>query len=170
MPDTDANNEALRWWRAEAAQLQTVVDGPYRELPWQMCHNDLAPANVLVEAGRVSAILDFEFATPAPRALDVAMGLRMTMRVWENPEPWDRVRRFYCGYRRWLPLLDAEIRALPGLIRLRGAITVLWWLGRQSAADDPLVALDRIGYLRNFVHWLERYEQAFVEVLLREML
>jgi len=120
-------------------------------LPWQLCHNDGTPANVLVEAGRVSAMLDFEFAAPAARALDVAMGLRMTMRVWQNPEPWDVVSRFCRGYARWLPVTEAEARALPWLMRLRGAITVLWWLGRRRRADDGPIVLDRIGYLRNVV-------------------
>jgi Ser/Thr protein kinase RdoA (MazF antagonist) len=160
--------ETLSWWRAEAAQLQTFLKGPYRHLPWQMCHNDLAPANILVDDDRVSAILDFEFAGPAARALDVAMGLRMTMRVWENPEPWDVVRHFCRGYTRWLPLTDAEVEALPWLIRLRGAITVLWWLGRPDLPCDPAVVLERINYARNFAGWLERHEPAFLEVIAAE--
>lgn len=72
---------------------------------------------MLVAAGRVSAVLDFEFATSAARALDVAMGLRMTIRVWENPEPWDEARRFCQGYTRWTTLTEAE--AMPWLMRLR---------------------------------------------------
>jgi len=120
-------------------------------LPWQLCHNDVTPANVLVEAARVSAMLDFELAAPAARALDVAMELRMTMRVWQNPEPWDVVSRFCRGYARWLPVTEAEARALPWLMRLRGALTVLWWLGRRGRPDDGPIVLDRIEYLRNVV-------------------
>ena len=48
--------------------------------------------------GRVAAVLDFEFACPAPRALDLAMGLRMTMRVWESGDPWPAARRFLESY------------------------------------------------------------------------
>jgi homoserine kinase type II len=87
LPDAPPYNSLLRWWREEAAQVKAFVEGPYGALPWQVCHNDVTPTNVLVEAGRVTAVLDFEFAAPAARALDVAMGLRMTMRIWEDPEP-----------------------------------------------------------------------------------
>jgi Ser/Thr protein kinase RdoA (MazF antagonist) len=162
---TPANEDLLEWWREEAARLQGFAEGPYRSLPWQVCHNDVAPANILVEAGRVSGVLDFEFAAPAPRALDVAMGLRMTMRVWENPEPWEMVRRFCRGYRRWMPLTYAEVRVLPELLRLRGAISVLWWLGRRATTDDPAVTLDRFEYLRNTVRWLDGQESNFLAIL-----
>jgi Ser/Thr protein kinase RdoA (MazF antagonist) len=165
LPDVAPYGETLAWWRAEAAQLRTFVDGRYRRLPWQMCHNDVAPANILVDIDRVTAILDFEFAAPAARALDVAMGLRMTMRVWEHPEPWAVVRHFCRGYTRWLSLSEAEIQALPWLIRLRGAITVLWWLGRRDVQCDPSIILERIGYARNFAKWLEQHEWAFLGVL-----
>jgi Ser/Thr protein kinase RdoA (MazF antagonist) len=146
------------------------VEGPYRALPWQVCHNDVTPANVLVDAGRVTAVLDFEFAAPAARALDIAMGLRMTMQVWENSEPWEAVRRFCHGYTRWTALTDAEVTARPWLIRLRGAITVLWWIGRTAAVGDAGPIPARIQYMRNFVHWLDRYEQRFVDVVMQEAL
>ena len=156
LPDTPGNDDLCGWWREEAGRLRAFVAGPYRALPWQLCHNDVTPANVLVEAGRVSAMLDFEFAAPAARALDVAMGLRMTMRVWQDPEPWAAVGRFCRGYARWLPMTEAEARALPWLMRLRGALTVLWWLGRRGRPDDGPIVLDRIGYVRNVVRWLQR--------------
>jgi Ser/Thr protein kinase RdoA (MazF antagonist) len=168
LPDTPAYREQLAWWRTEAADLQRLVDERSPTLPCQVCHNDMAPGNVLVEADRVSAILDFEFATLAPRALDVAMGLRMIMRVWEQPEPWAVVRLFCRGYTQWLPLLEREIRAIPWLIRLRGAITVLWWLGRPDGPHDPQIVLERIAYLRAYCRWLESRETLFVATLLQE--
>lgn len=165
VPSTPATEELLGWWRKEAGHLHSFAKGPYRLLPWQVCHNDVAPANILVDAGQVSAVLDFEFAAPAARALDAAMGLRMTMRVWENPAPWDMVRCFCQGYTRWMAFTDAELYAMPLLLRLRGAITVLWWLGRRAETDDPTIALERIDYLRNTVRWLDRHEGRFLEVL-----
>jgi len=142
LPDTAATENLLGWWREEAARLHAFVEGPYQSLPRQLCHNDVAPANVLVDAGRVSAVLDFEFAAPTARALDVAMGLRMTMRVWENPDPWEMIRRFCRGYTRRLPITHAEVSAMPRLLRLRGAISAMWWLGRRSATEDPAIALN----------------------------
>ncbi len=167
LPDKPPYDELLRWWREEAARLQVFLDGPYRDLPRQLCHNDITPANVLVDTGRVTAVLDFEFAAPAACALDVAMGLRMTMRVWDDPEPWDAVRHFCRGYARWMPLTEQEVQALPWLIRLRGAIAVLWWLGPMTAVGETGPIPERIDYLRNFVRWLRDHEQRFVDVMLR---
>jgi len=169
LPDTPRTDDLCGWWREESGQLRAFVDGPYRALPWQLCHNDVTPANVLVEAGRVSAMLDFEFAAPTARALDIAMGLRMTMRVWQDPEPWDAVSRFCRGYARWLPVTEAEAQVLPWLMRLRGAITVLWWLGCRGRRSDGLIVLDRIEYLRNVVRWLRRYEWEFVDRVMQEV-
>lgn len=83
--DTAATRDLLAWWRQEATRLAAFVDGSCRRLPQQLCHNDPAPYNVLVLHGQVSAFIDFEFACPAPRGLDIAMALRMTMRIWEQP-------------------------------------------------------------------------------------
>jgi Ser/Thr protein kinase RdoA (MazF antagonist) len=169
VPSTPTSEDLLEWWREEATRLHAFVEGPYRSLPWQVCHNDVAPANILVKTGHVSGVLDFEFAAPAPRALDVAHGLRMTMRVWENAEPWETVRRFCHGYTRWAPLTPVELQAIPDLMRLRGAITVLWWLGRHAATDDPVIALQRVEYLRNAARWLDRHQSDLQAVLAEAM-
>ena len=169
LPDAPPYAGLLRWWREEAAQLQAFVDGTYRTLPQQACHNDVSPANVLVEAGRVSAVLDFEFATVAARALDVAMGLRMTMQVWENPEPWEVARRFCRGYARWIRMTEAEVLALPQLLRLRTAIPFLWWLGRSGALSDAARVSRHIDNMQRLVRWLHRQEQRLVDVVMREV-
>jgi len=170
LPATPVHDELLGWWREDAARLQTFVNGSYRALLWQVCHNDVAPANVLVDADRVSAVLDFEFATPAPRALDIAMGLRMTMRVWENPEPWDVIHRFFAGYGQCQRMTKPEVAALPLLIRLRSAIPILWRLKKVTSPEHRIVVLRGIEYLRNLDNWLAANEHRFVEVVARIVL
>jgi Ser/Thr protein kinase RdoA (MazF antagonist) len=159
-PSTHDNDALCGWWREEGAQLEAFFKGAYRSLPWQVCHNDVTPANVLLAQGRVVAVLDFEFACPAAPALDVAMGLRMTMRIWENREPWEAVRRYMQGYNGFVNLTAAEIDALPMLLRLRSAIPILWWMGR-----DPSQVLRSIGYLQNMTHWLDRHQEQLIEVV-----
>lgn len=166
--DATSHQELFGWWRAEATALQTFVAGPYRDLPRQVCHNDVAPANVLIDHGQVSALLDFEFATLAPRALDVAMGLRMVMQAWENPAPWDRVRRYCQGYARWIHMSEAEVLALPELIRLRAAIPVLWWLGRSGAQHELELASSRIAWVRTMKTWLDHNAEQLIDVVMRE--
>ena len=168
LPETPLYAGLFAWWRAEAAELQTFVGGPYRVLPSQVCHNDFAPANLLIERGRVRAVLDWEFATLAPRALDVAMGLRMTMQVWDNSEPWEIARHFFRGYARWIRLTEAEVLALPLLIRLRTAIPLLWWLGRRETRDD----LDRIPAhierVQRATRWLDEHAPRLVDLVSSE--
>jgi Ser/Thr protein kinase RdoA (MazF antagonist) len=154
--------ERLSWWRDEAQELDEFVRTTYQILPWQICHNDVSPNNILVKDGQVSAVLDFEFAAPAARAFDVAMGLRMTMRVWENPEPWNSIRAFFRGYSGWIHLLEKEILALPTLIRLRNTMALLWLLGRD--VDHERIPV-HIGYQQNYVRWLEQHESKFLDVL-----
>jgi Ser/Thr protein kinase RdoA (MazF antagonist) len=166
LPATEEHEQALSWWRDEAAVLAVFATGPFRALPQQLCHNDMAPANVLVHDGRISAVLDFEFALPAARAFDAAMGLRMTMRVWENPAPWEALRRFMRGYTRHAPFTPEEARATPTLIRLRSAIPVLWWLGRADEQADAATVLRGIGFQQNYARWLAANQQQFVEELL----
>jgi len=74
-PDTAATRDLFAWWHQEATRLAAFVDGPYCQLPLQLCHNDPAPYNVLARSGQVSGFIDFEFACPAPRGLDIAMTL-----------------------------------------------------------------------------------------------
>ena len=170
LPEQPPYVDQLAWWRSEASELDAFVKGVYRTLPWQVCHNDVTPANVLVDGGRVSAVLDWEFATVTARAQDIAMGLRMTMQVWENPEPWPIVRRLLRGYARYATLTEAEAVALPLLLRLRSTIGLLWWLAhlpRTSSALEPVVR--GIQYQRNLVDWLASHGERFVEVVLEEL-
>lgn len=156
-PDNTAEaRELLAWWRSEARQLAAFVDGPYRRLPHQLCHNDPAPHNVLTAGSAVTAFIDFEFACPAPRGLDVAMALRMTMRVWAQDNPWASAEAFCRGYRRSTHLSTAEAQELPTLIRLRSAMGILWALGR-GAPVNPQRLLEHVGYLQNAVRWLNQH-------------
>ncbi len=160
-----ATDKLFNWWRHEAARLKSFVETGYQTLPMQLCHNDVSPSNVLVNKGRVSGVIDFEFATLAPRALDVAMGLRMSTRTWEDPEPWPIVRRFMRAYKRWMPFEKAEALAMPELIRLRTLLPSLWWLRRYEETQDGAVILRGMGFLQRMDAWLQQYGERFVEVL-----
>ena len=155
----------LRWWREEAGMLQRFLQTQYPLLPQHICHNDYAAPNILLHNDRVSAILDFEFAAPAARALDVAMALRMCMQIEaENPEPWEVTRCFRQAYAQWIRLTDPEIRALPLLIRLRTALPLAWALRRPVpvGAENILLALGR---MQRTARWLARHERQFHSLL-----
>jgi Ser/Thr protein kinase RdoA (MazF antagonist) len=155
-PETPEAYERCAWWRATAAALDAFVQGAYRRLPARLCHNDATPYNVLVQDRRVSAVLDFEFAGLAPRAFDFAMTLRMTMRVWENPDPWESARRLCRGYRRRARLDADSCTVLPQLILLRSTMGILWALGRNEAIPSERFML-HLDYLRNAECWLAQH-------------
>ncbi len=166
LPSDPVLDERLGWWCDEAARLSAFVDGPYRLLPAQVCHNDVTPNNVHAEAGALTAILDFEYVTISARALDFSTGLRLALRYWQPAEPWPAARDFCRGFGQWVSLTDAEIAALPDLLRLRAAATVLWWIGRY-AAGDPVGATvaDRITHVQNLAHWLERSQDRLLGIV-----
>jgi len=155
----------LGWWRGELASLRQFIDATYRMLPWQVIHGDYLPANTLFDAGRLSAVVDFEFAHPDARALDAASGLYFSMRTWEHTEPWERARRFCRGYGRRVRLAPPEVEAVPWLMRLRNATSTGWWIGRGLASGDLGPGLEHIESSRQSIRWLEEHGRRLVDVV-----
>jgi Ser/Thr protein kinase RdoA (MazF antagonist) len=112
--------------------LASVIPQLDARLPRQIIHGDFYPSNVLMASGRVSGILDFEFAGPGLRAMDLAVGLGAFAPTASSNGSDSRpiVERFAAGYRRWILPATAEIASLPTLLRLREATSLIHWLGR----------------------------------------
>ena len=168
LSDAAPHATLLSWWRDELTALRPFVDGAYRALPWQVIHGDFLAANTLFHDGRLSAVLDFEFAHPDARALDVASGLKFSMRVWEITEPWEIARSFCRGYGRWIRLTGAEVEAVPWLIRLRDATSVVWWIGRGLTMGDIGPGLERMQSSAQSTQWLEEHGRCLVDVVGQE--
>jgi Ser/Thr protein kinase RdoA (MazF antagonist) len=112
-------------------ELLALVPGLYKRLPRQTIHGDLSPGNVLMLGERVSGLLDFEFAGPDLRALDLAVGLwGFALPARGTGSGWRLVGAFARGYRRRVALERAEVEALPMLLRLRDATSLVHWAGR----------------------------------------
>jgi len=119
---------------------------------------------VLAISGQVSAFIDFEFACPAPRGLDIAMALRMTMRIWEQPTPWASAEAFCRGYQCVACLNAAVVAQFPALFRLRWAMGTLWARGRD-APINPTRMLEHLGCLRNAANWLDQHGSRLAELV-----
>src|SRR5207248_943182 len=125
-PAADATR--LRRLIKEVAEAAPAL---YDTLPRQIIHSDFGTGNVLARGGRVTGVLDFEFAAPDLRAMDWAVGLLHSAlmgvppaRLWENLDAYGR------GYAGRLRLLPAEARALPALLRLRRVVSLIHRAGR----------------------------------------
>jgi hypothetical protein len=61
-----------------------------------ICHNDIAPWNLVFDGTRPLALIDWDFAAPAPREWDVAYALWRFVPLYPDPQyggPGERARR-----------------------------------------------------------------------------
>lgn len=163
-----AGDHLLPWWRDHLRRLRTFIAGPYRALPWQMIHGDFALSNTLFRAGRLTAILDFEFASPDARALDIGSGLEFTLRYWDGATAdklWPIAAAFCRGYARHNTLTAAEIAAIPQLIRLRDTVSTLWHTGQRLVRGRGGRNRSSLEHLRGTARWLEAHERELVATI-----
>ena len=135
----------------------------YAALPTQLCHNDYSPGNTLFVGHRLSAILDFEFAGPDLRAIDVAVGWYWSVQsCWWTGTELDTIHAFLHGYCSVTPLSTAELEAMPALVRLAAATSLVHWTGRHrdGLATDARLA-EQIERLLDVDRWLTAYAAAF---------
>jgi Ser/Thr protein kinase RdoA (MazF antagonist) len=166
LPESAERDGLFAWWRGLLAAVAAFTAGPYRALPRQMTHSDFGPGNALAVAGKVVAILDFEFAQPDVRAIDVAAPLYLVMRLWERTtHDALAMAAAYCrGLARTATLTAPEIAALPDLMILRSVVSTIWWLGRDLAEGRP-ADLERLTELRDFVAWLAAHGETLQETV-----
>ncbi|MDI4645735.1 phosphotransferase [Cohnella hashimotonis] len=122
--------------RAFQAALKTV-----RELPHQLVHGDINDSNLLADAydpARIAAILDFEFCTTELRAMEPAVALAGL--IGESGD-LRAAAAFLEGFGRLAPLNQAEIDALPLLMRLRRLDVFVHFLGRYLSGVDGAAVL-----------------------------
>ena len=154
----------LSRWLDEAA---AVIPALYQSLPRQFIHGDLARGNVLLDGDRVSGILDFEFAAPDLRAMDLAVGLvHFAGGLWDSGRELAVMVAFGRSYLRICPLAPAEIAALPVLLRLQRLTGLVHWTGRrrQGLVDEATV-VRRVDAMMALDRWLTSHGTGLVAAL-----
>jgi len=159
---------------------ESVYPGLHATLPKQIIHSDYVPSNVLLQAGRVSGVLDFEFAAPDLRAMDFAVGLEHFCMVYqfddvtlhleyrtETEAILQLVGAFADGYFERNHLTSQEIVALPDVLLRKRVAGILHWAGRWrvglATERDVRERLDATFRLTN---WLEEHADTLVGRLL----
>jgi aminoglycoside phosphotransferase (APT) family kinase protein len=151
-PPRDAGRAEIAWLRglldglgaAEPAlewglvRLEATAPPP---VPPVLCHRDFRTGNYLVDAGRVSAVLDWEFAGWSDPAADLGW---LTAPCWRFARPDFAAggvgtrAELYAGYGAHAPLPDeARIRWWEALSTARWAVIALL----QAARDEPSLEL-----------------------------
>jgi homoserine kinase type II len=148
--EQDRLKKLIRW-------VQERVPAMYAALPRQIIHGDFVPYNLLMQGNRVSAVLDFEIAMHDLRALDLAMALAAWgSGRWHTGDEWTMLEAFCRGYFSRMTLTQAEIEALPFLMRLRRSVNFLHMCGRYLRGAAPLeIALHGSSGALELDGWLE---------------
>jgi Ser/Thr protein kinase RdoA (MazF antagonist) len=116
-------------------------------LPQQFIHGDAHDDNILVDAGRVTGLLDFGDSGFNPTICELATCLPYLM--MGRDDPLDIAASILAGYHSTRPLSDAEISVLMPLVCGRLAVTVsmaaerrqidpshpAWFISEQGAWD-----------------------------------
>jgi len=143
--------------RALFDQVDATHDAIAGSLPRQIVHGDFAFINVLVKDGKVTGMLDFEFAGPDIRAADLAGAMYITTVRGGQQRRWPLLEALAAGYRRSLPLDPLEVAAIPDLMRRRSAFGLIHWIGRYRQGIAPMQEpLDRVGRAAMLGDWLDQ--------------
>ncbi|WP_211264061.1 phosphotransferase [Streptosporangium amethystogenes] len=100
---------------AHAAQ-RPVDEVPRGPLGWT--HGDFQPLNVLWEAGRVTAVLDWDRLAVRPYAEEVVRTVQVQFTVDDGRLDLERVSAFTAGYRSVVSIADED---------LEDGVERLWW-------------------------------------------
>ena len=136
MPRADAIQAGLSALIGESLEM-LERDWP-TGLPAGIIHADLFPDNVLFMGGEVSGVIDFYFACNDMLAYDLAVLINSWCFETDGSYNITKAKATIAGYRARRPLSDAEIAAMPLLMRgaaLRFLLTRLYdWLNPDPTA------------------------------------
>lgn len=122
--------------------IQQQLPELYESLPQQLIHGDFTPRNVLIHNQKISAVLDFEVCRHDLRALDVAVAL-LAWGGFDDNHHTDATNSFLHAVQRDLCITDAELNALPTLLRLVRVVRLLHALGRFQQGIERSVMVER---------------------------
>ena len=139
-------------------------------LPSSLIHGDVHYDNCLAcfDTGKVTGIIDFEFASYDWRMMEAAAGL--SKYVGEK-DPTAYVEDYIKGFcRASAPLTEQEIEYLPDLVKLRVLETVVYFVARSWAKEDDIsqLALRAENYAAR-VDWIA-VNAPFIKSAMREAL
>jgi homoserine kinase type II len=140
----------------------------YHRLPQQLLHRDYDPSNILMDDAGVRAVLDFEFAGKDIRVLDLCVALSWwPVNLMGTGKEWEVIDAFGMAYVHEFPLSEEELRAVPDVLRLRDAGSLIHRIGRYLAGlENDAVIESRLEHSL----WREEWLSANQEMLTQHVL
>jgi homoserine kinase type II len=152
----------------ETLDIVDKCEGKYQSLPVQLIHGDLHYDNVLVDEGKVTALLDFEFASFDWRAMELAICL--SKYAGEEPDAMPYFVDFISGFAKTGKLTKEEAEAVPDLINLRILSNIVYFVGRHQAQEDNISSITtRIQNYEKRVNWVKENSDAIVGCIVDKM-
>jgi len=106
----------------------------YTCLPQQLLHLDYGPANLFMKDRRVTAVFDFEFAGIDLRVMELCVALSWwPVHLMGTGKEWEMMDAFATAYLAGFPLSTEELHAIPEVLRLRDAGSLVHRMGRYFA-------------------------------------
>ena len=171
IPDPLAAVERLPIERNKARQLQNIlasalekVPDLYVRLPQQLLHQDYGPANIFMQDRRVTAVFDFEFAGIDLRVMELCVALSWwPVNLMGTGKEWEVIDAFATAYVAGFPLSEEELRAIPEVLRLRDAGSLVHRMERYFAGLETDATMQK-----RVEHslWREAWLAAHREILL----
>lgn len=81
--DASDSLSGYKSWITSAAD--ELSDADFASLPCTLIHGDIQPANILIESGRVSALVDLDWCDRRPRIYDLAFAILMCCATHASP-------------------------------------------------------------------------------------
>lgn len=144
VPDPLAAVERLPVERDKVQQIQDIlasviekVPDLYARLPQQLLHLDYDPANIFMQGDRVTAVFDFEFAGIDLRVMELCVALSWwPVNLMGTGKEWEMMDAFAAAYTANFPLSEEELRAIPDMLRLRDAGSLVHRMARYFAGRE----------------------------------
>ncbi len=162
------DREQAKQIRAFLTDVIENVPSLYATLPQQVLHRDYDPGNILLDQQHVTAVLDFDFAGRDIRVLDLCVALSWwPANLLGTGKEWDLIDAFGAAYTHQVSLSEEELHAVPTVVRLRGATSLVHRMGRYLAGMETETRMQ--GRVEHSL-WREAWLSGHYETLLGHVL
>lgn len=126
---------------AFVARFTTGITPRLADLPWQVCHSDLNPHNLLVDPAQpdqITGLIDFGDMVYTPRICD--LGVAAAYQI-DPARPLERLSEFVAGYTSVLPLTAPELDLLFDMItaRMITTLSITSWRAARYPENAPYI-------------------------------